>query len=806
MISPNQLLLTRLTVAALGVGAFSLSANASPIVDGSTISWPDDGYYQVQRANDFVTECEGTPLCVVDAGEYIVINHTTGQRFENVVVTGASSGSDLDYQLVGNTFTFPEGNWFQVQETSTYTSVCNGASSCDVESGQYVVINHTSGQRYNNVQVGMSTEPSTPVGRTQPVVDGNIITWVDDGWYQVQNSTDYTTLCEGGRECEVPAGTYHVINLSSGMRFENIIVGSVEPDPSEPGAEPMPVPTSGEFYPSILSISDTTVLVPEVPADASIPENAQQVGDVNGDGLIDLMIILEGEQTYQRSAAVLFANALNSYPDLPLNENLITDTSEVLTHGFIINDVGTDIGGVGDINNDGFDDLSLLSSGYFAVPTRFVLAGAADFSARIGTSDIASLQVLVNLPVNATLVNAGDISGDGIEDLFVTAPNDVRGAVIYGANNLDITYSTRQALQDESVFPGCADNFCSMAAIGDFDGDGMADIYGRRFGARGCGFAGFAVVLYGQAGGIEQANAIYEYAPGDVTRIVDEPGADCFSGSIMDRLSGNDIDGDGATDLFLGSRLEGDVGHLVFGTSDRRREFLSTADLDGQLGLSISGIDDIEVFDSNNDGFDDIVFDNVSSYLGHARNISSVDGPVVRRSPTSFVINVANSLTSGGERLSISINNVPAGEFDVGTVDITIDNFIGTAEAVVDVVVLSSDDETLTTLRRVVPEFFTQERVTADLLAPRLVELTLNANTLITYYSHYLVWRNGVPIGRSINGADNFIDNNVELGRTYTYYITPDYLYDDSFDVSLMRQGPLLQRQSNSVSVTTPAP
>ena len=61
-------------------------------------------------------------------------------------------------------------------------------------------------------------------------VDGNVISWPDDGWYQVQNASDYSTVCEGGNSCEVSAGTYTVINHSNGERFENISVSGASPE------------------------------------------------------------------------------------------------------------------------------------------------------------------------------------------------------------------------------------------------------------------------------------------------------------------------------------------------------------------------------------------------------------------------------------------------------------------------------------------------------------------------------------------------------------------------------------------------
>jgi len=73
------------------------------------------------------------------------------------------------------------------------------------------------------VLVGANVLLSTPTNAA-PVVTGNTINLPDDGWYQVQDSTTYASLCEGTRECEVPKGQYIVINLTTGERFEPIDV------------------------------------------------------------------------------------------------------------------------------------------------------------------------------------------------------------------------------------------------------------------------------------------------------------------------------------------------------------------------------------------------------------------------------------------------------------------------------------------------------------------------------------------------------------------------------------------------------
>lgn len=134
----------------------SSSATAEPTVSEQTISWPDDGWYQVQDALSFESLCEGGRQCEVPDGTYIVINHTTGERFENVVVNGADSGEGPT--VSGNIIFWPDDGWYQVQDARSFESLCEGGSQCEVPDGTYIVINHTSGMRYENVMVGEEHE------------------------------------------------------------------------------------------------------------------------------------------------------------------------------------------------------------------------------------------------------------------------------------------------------------------------------------------------------------------------------------------------------------------------------------------------------------------------------------------------------------------------------------------------------------------------------------------------------------------------------------------------------------------------
>jgi len=235
--------LLTMPVAALSA-LFSSSLFATPVVDGHLITWTDPGWHQVlDVTNDFQEACQGGRECLVPEGRYLVINLTTGERFENIVVTGAplpleniDSSADDSVQINGNVISWPDDGWYQVQDASNFSSVCEGGLSCNVPAGTYHVINLTLGIRHENLQVldTVSLNPPTDTPSSNVNVAGNLISWSESGWFQVQNASTFETLCEGGSNCEVSPGTYNVINLSSGTRYEGVVVssGAEEPPPS----------------------------------------------------------------------------------------------------------------------------------------------------------------------------------------------------------------------------------------------------------------------------------------------------------------------------------------------------------------------------------------------------------------------------------------------------------------------------------------------------------------------------------------------------------------------------------------------
>jgi len=223
--------------------------HAQPVVSGNTITVPDDGWYQFQSAINYQTLCEGVLSCEVPSGRYIVINHSTQKRFDNVNVSTTPTSSG-EISVNGNVISWPVGDWYQVQ-SADYTSVCNGGASCEVSPGVYTVINHSTGERFNGVQVGGGTVTPPSAGGDGINLVGNTITWGGDDYYQIQSSTDYRTICEGGNSCEVSPGNYIVINHTTGTRIDDYVVGAGTPFGGGGGSSPSTPPNlRGSVYSS----------------------------------------------------------------------------------------------------------------------------------------------------------------------------------------------------------------------------------------------------------------------------------------------------------------------------------------------------------------------------------------------------------------------------------------------------------------------------------------------------------------------------------------------------------------------------
>ncbi len=287
-----------------------------------------------------------------------------------------------------------------------------------------------------------------------------------------------------------------------------------------------------------------------------------------------------------------------------------------------------------DFNNDGIDDLAV------GVPGRGVVFSFPPFDPLPPpTPRAGGVQVMLGgplVPPNGvafrkesyhrhvfgvpgdptsdelfgTLVATGDFNGDNNADLVIASPFAVSTNSITGLKNLNIgvvvvIYSTPFGLNPTITNPTAPQElspvssapfgnqfnlfFGASLAVGNFDGDGFADL---AIGAPGANGRRGAVFLYrGSGNGLGSVPVILTKSN------IPKPPGDGKDGDFFGKaLAAGDFNRDGFSDLAIGApgsgTQRGGIVHIVFGTSDGLKSSASqafTQDTDLVLGKSEPG-------------------------------------------------------------------------------------------------------------------------------------------------------------------------------------------------------------------------
>jgi hypothetical protein len=323
-------------------------------------------------------------------------------------------------------------------------------------------------------------------------------------------------------------------------------------------------------------------------------------GDVNGDGIDDILIGARSNDTngIQSGRVYLFYG--------PVSGSLSATSADAIIFGATFNEVGRAVAPAGDLNGDGFDDI-VLGTDIAGAGSRgqvFIFNGPLAGQRSVATANAIITGSFANESFGESVASAGDVNGDGTNDIIVGAPRfPLDGAGTGRAYVFDGPVAgTLIATQANAIIFGEAvnDGFGrSVAAGGDINGDGIADVIVGADQLFGVG-AGKAYVLYGPLSGNIQAASAGAILTGETDR-------DLFGAAVAGT---GDFNGDGFSDVTVGATEAGGgragraytfFGPLAGTIPAANASFIITGSPNDQLAMSVAS------GDLNDDGAPDLI-------------------------------------------------------------------------------------------------------------------------------------------------------------------------------------------------------
>jgi hypothetical protein len=449
-------------------------------------------------------------------------------------------------------------------------------------------------------------------------------------------------IIEGGREDGRLGDAVSNAGDFNGDGIPDIIVGALDVDISgnNSAGQVSIIFGSSEDFTDRINVTDLNssdgLRINGLSAEQRLGFSVSRAGDINNDGVSDIIIGANGTNDNRGSSYIIFGS------------ESIGDSVDLLaldgTNGFKVdgivedNFLGQAVTDAGDLNSDGIDDFAVTAIGVDANgnensgATYVVFGQEENFPDDLDLTTLDGNNGFVIKGANPgdfsgfSVSDAGDLNGDGIDDLLIGASevdlgnSQDAGAtyVVFGqadgfSSEINLSQLGANGLTINGVAAGNRAG-TSVSSLGDINSDGFADIGIGAVNEDG----GQGYVIFGTENGFSQSTVSLSALNGTNGFTINATDPNDLLGTSIS--AAGDLNNDGVNDFVIsaaGSNENTGTSYVIFGNEagEAFNATLDLADLNINQGFAVngtvagtnSGESVSDLGDVNGDGIDDLI-------------------------------------------------------------------------------------------------------------------------------------------------------------------------------------------------------